>query len=203
MRTRHALFLVLLAAPGSVAAQAPGARWIVTLGVEGMRYGAAAQDTVTAPAGAAADLRPSGRLGVRVALQRALGAWRVGAALGWAQGDVEAGNDVIAIRDRTADLSRYRVAGGVERRLTRLGAGELAAEAGPTLDLWMLDGTTRTRVGAECALALRLPMGTVELENRVAFGISASPLEEEDVGGEFELRALRALEIGVGVRVPL
>ena len=193
---------VLLAAPGVLPAQSPPAPWTLTAGLDGMRFTAAARDT-EAPAAEAAGLRPSGRMGARVALQRAAGAWRAELGLGWAPGNVEAANDAVAIRDRTADLSRFRVSAGVERTVARAGAGELAFAAGPILDLWSVEGDTRLRAGAACALALRLPLGAVALENRLGFGVSGSPLKAGDVDGEFELRAVTAVEFGVALRLSL
>lgn len=195
-----ALALVALAARSE--AQVPAARWTLGLGVEGIRFAAAARDTFTA-AGPAADLRPSGRVGIRLALHRASGAWRVGAAAGWAWGEVEAANDAVVIRDRTAHLTRYRVAASLERRLARLGAGELAVELSPVLDLWSLAGGTRARGGAECGAVLRVPLGAVAVEHRIALGLSASPLVADDVGWEFELRPLRTVGYGLSLRVPL
>jgi hypothetical protein len=171
MRVSHWLVPALLAVPGELAGQAAPAAWTLAAGLDGIRFGAAARDT-TAPAGSAVSLRPSGRVGAWVALQRAAGAWRVELALGWAGGNVEAGNEAVAIRDRTADLSRYRVSAGVERTVARVAAGELALTVSPLLDLWSLDGETRLRAGAECRLALRLPLGGAAIENRIGFGMS-------------------------------
>ncbi|HYC32606.1 MAG TPA: hypothetical protein VEB59_10000, partial [Gemmatimonadales bacterium] len=112
-------------------------------------------------------------------------------------------NDAVAIRDRTADLSRYRAGLAVERRLARLGNGLVFAEVEPTLDLWSLDGETRTRFGIQAGVTVRLPLGGLELEQRLVAGLSASPLEAADLGGEFALRALRVVGFGAGVRLPL
>ncbi len=202
MRNHCALVLLLLVPPAGLAGQSTGRPWSITLGVAGVRFGSTAHDTVS-PDGSAVHLKPSGRVGIRAALRRTLGVWGIAVGVGWAQGDVEAANDAVAIRDRTADLSRYRLAAGVERRVARLGAGEVALGLGPTLDLWTLDGDTRVRVGAEGGLALRVPLGSAVLENRIALGLSASPLEASEVGEEFQLRRLRAVEVGVGLRVPL
>ena len=73
----------------------------------------------------------------------------------------------------------------------------------PMLDLWSLDGETRVRAGAECGLGLRLPLGGAAIENRIGFGMSGSPLEPADVDEVFETRPLRAVNVGVGLRIPL
>jgi hypothetical protein len=186
---------------GPLTAQAPS-RWSWSLGLEGLRFGAGAQDTV-AESGSAVALRPSGRIGARLGVHRALGSWTAGLTIGVAQGNVEAANEVVAIRDRTADLSRYRAGVAVERRLARPRQGHLSFGVEPSLDLWSLDGETRTRAGLQAGLTLRLPLGTLELEQRIIVGVSRSPLEAADLGGAFERRSLRMLGFGVGVRAPL
>ena len=186
----------------TVPLQAQERGWTFSTAIEAVRFGATATDTLTDPAGAV-DLRPSGRLGARIGAHRGLGAWAVGVVLGWAPGNVEAANDAVVIRDRTADLSRYRAAVEIERKLAHPGGGTVALSVAPALDLWSLDGETRTRAGLEAGLALRLPLGGVLVEHRVAVGLSAAPIERGDVGGEFVLRSLRTVGFGLGLRVPL
>lgn len=201
MRSSRWLVPALLGLPCALAGQsAPGA-WTVTAGVDAVRFGAAARDTV-APAESAVDLRPSGRVGLRMAVQRAVGRWRVEVALGWAGGNVEAGNEAVAIRDRTVDLSRYRVGLGLERALAHPGRTEVTLALRPSLDLWTLDGENRVRAGAECTLALRVPLGGAALEHRIGLGVSGSPLKAEDVDAVFERKRLVALTVGVGWRLP-
>jgi hypothetical protein len=201
MHVRRGIVLLLGLAAGPLEAQASSG-WGLTVGVEGLRFAGAARDTVAAEP-AAAGLGPSGRVGLRAAVQRRAGSWGVALAFGWAGGDVEASNDAVAIRDRTADLSRYRLGAAVERILARPGEGELSLEAGPALDLWALDGDTRLRLAAVAGIVLRLPLGRAAVEHRLALGLEASPLTIADVGGDFELRTLRTVELGVGVRLPL
>ena len=186
---------------GPLAAQS-SSRWALSLGLEGLRFGATARDTISEPP-SAVEIRPSGRIGARVAVRRSLGGWTAGLTVGFAPGNVEAANDAVAIRDRTADLSRYRAALTVERHLARLGDGLLSVELEPTLDLWSLDGETRTGAGFQGGVLLRLPLGGLEVEQRLTGGLSASPLEPADLGGEFDLRRLWAVGFGAGVRVPL
>ena len=201
MDVRRGIVLLLSLAAGPLEAQTRTG-WGLTVGVEGLRFAGTAQDTI-APGPAAAGLRPSGRVGLRAAVQRRVGSWGVVLAVGWAAGDVEASNAAVAIRDRTVDLSRYRLAAAVDRILARPGEGELSLEAGPAMDLWALDGETRVRLAALAGIVLRIPLGRAAVEHRLAFGLEASPLTDADVGGEFELRTLRTVEFGVGVRLPL
>jgi hypothetical protein len=136
-----------------------------------------------------------------VALQRAAGAWRVELALGWAGGNVEAGNEAVAIRDRTANLSRYRVSAGVERTVARVAAGELALTVSPAGPL-----VPRRRNppagGRQCRLALRLPLGGAAIENRIVrdVGFAAGASGCGRGAGE---KSLRAVNFGVGLRIPM
>jgi hypothetical protein len=188
--------------PAFLAAQTgPASGWSVTLAAEAMRFGRiGVQDE---DAVAQAELRPSGRGGFRVTLERLFGAWRAQVEAGWAAGDTEVTNEFVAIRDKQLDMSRFRLAPAVERRVSAVGPGELAIALAPSLDFWQADGNSRTRLGVEGRLAVRVPLGRLALENRVAFGISGAPVDQEDVGDLFELRALRSVTFGVGVRVPL
>jgi hypothetical protein len=201
MRACRRLLFVLVVWAGPMRAQSSGG-WTVTAGLEGSRFATTARDT-TSLSDAAVQLRPSGRIGVRVAVQRRIGSWAVGAVLGWAEGDAEASNGAVAIRDRTVDLSRYRVAVGFERTVARMGAAALAVELSPTLDLWTVAGESRTCPGVETGLMLRMPLGGVAAEQRLALGLSASPLNAGDVGEGFELRTLSAVSYMVGLRLPL
>jgi hypothetical protein len=66
-----------------------------------------------------------------------------------------------------------------------------------------VDGDHRLEVGVETSLALRLPVGPLELENRITLGISGSPIDQEDIGEGGAMRSLRTLAFGFGLRVPL
>jgi len=123
--------------------------------------------------------------------------------VGWAGGHASAANSVVAIEDKTAELSRLRVATALSRRLTGVGSGQLALALGPTFDIWLVDGAQRSRVGAEARLTLRVPVGSVELENRISAGLSSSPVVREDLEEGFALNGLRALAFGTGLRIRL
>jgi hypothetical protein len=198
--------LLLSLLPAYLPAQGQGhvvpAGWSVAVGADGLWFGRAASDT-GAPAEQSADLRPSGRAGLRVTLARTLGEWRAQLELGLAQGDAEARNRAVAIRDRTLDLSRYRLAVGLERAVTAVGAGEIALALAPTLDLWRAGGESRVRWGLEARGTLRLPLGPLALENRLGLGWSGAPLDEVDLIDDFDRHALRTLVFGVGLRMPI
>ncbi len=109
------VFLILV--PTTSAAQdIPGSQgWSLAFGGDGLRFGPTARDKAV-PGESAADLRPSGRAGARATLARSLGAWRMQLEAGFAQGSAEVANQVVAVRDKTLDLSRYRLSPALERR---------------------------------------------------------------------------------------
>lgn len=204
MRLRSSLpLLALLAAPPPTAAQVPAALlgWHLGAGVDALRFG----DTgVSDPAaGDPPELRPSGRLAVHLRLVRALGPWHGAVEADWADGSIEAHNDLVVIADRSSGVSRYRVAVAVGRRLVGIGAGALLAELAPTLDLWTLLGEHRMRAGAEGRMVLLVPLAGVLLEHRIGLGISGSPLEPHDIGPGAATRSLRTISAGFGLRLRL
>lgn len=200
MRLHSSLLLALLAAPPPTSAQTHAVPdgWRLGGGVEAVRFGHVAV-TDAAP-GVAAEIRPSGRAGVHLAATRSSGPWDLSVEAGWATGHIEASNDVVAIRDLTSDVTRYRLAVGLTRSVLTSGAGVVAVGLVPTLDLWAVEGESRLRAGAEGRLVLRVPLGAVELENRVGLGLSGNPIEAADVGETADLRGLRAVVVGVGLR---
>ena len=200
---RPALLLALLAASPPAAAQthAVHSGWHLGGGVDALRF---AHVVVSgAEPGAAAEVRPSNRAAFHLGVGRVLGPWQVGIEAGLAEGHIEARNDVVAISDLTADVTRYRFAIAISRDVASLGAGQLGLELAPTLDIWSVDGTHRTRGGAEGRVVLRVPLGSCELQQRLGFGLSGSPIEAADIGDVADERGLRTLTIGIGVRTRL
>ena len=200
MRLHSSFLLSLLAASPPIAAQMPteDTGWHLGGGVEVVRFGHVAVSQ-GAP-GVAAEVRPSGRAAVHLSIGRKHGAWNLDLEAGWAGGHVEAGNDALSIQDRTSDVSRYRLAIGFARRLASAGSGAIAVALAPTLDLWAVDGDNRVRAGAEGRLVLRVPLGAVELENRIGIGLSGNPIEATDIGEVSDRRGLRTVLVGVGLR---
>lgn len=203
MRLARSLLLALLAAPPPLAAQMPARRhgWHLGAGVDAVRFGHVAIGE--AAPGVPAEVRPSARPALHLTVARSASPWEVSVEVGWAGGNIEAGNDRIAILDLTAEVSRYRLSLGLTRRLAALGAGGLHVQLAPAIDIWSVTGEARARAGAEARLMLLVPLGSVELEHRAGFGLSGSPIEAEDLGQAVEERGLRALSIGVGLRAPL
>jgi hypothetical protein len=201
MRLHPSLLLSLLAAAPPIAAQMPAddTGWHLGGGVEAVRFGHVAV-TEAAP-GVATEVRPTGRPAIHLSVGRKYGSWGLDLEAGWAGGHIEAGNDALFIQDRTSDVSRYRLAIGITRRVASAGSGVIAVGLAPTLDLWAVDGDSRVRAGAEGRLVLRVPLGAVELENRIGVGLSGNPIEATDIGEVSDLRGLRTVLVGVGLRL--
>jgi hypothetical protein len=200
MRSGFSLLLALLAAAPPSAAQTPSdIGWRLGGGVEAVRFAWVAQ--TTAASGVAVELRPSGRAAAHFTAGRSYGPWQADLEIGWAGGHILASNEAVSIEDRSSDVTRYRLAPGLGRRVATLGQGEVVAVVAPTIDLWSVDGDSRLRAGAEGRLLLRARVGPMELENRVAFGLSASPIGAADIGEASDQRALRSVSAGIGVRV--
>jgi hypothetical protein len=203
MRLRFALLIPLLAAAPPTAAQTPAEHdgWHLGGGVDALRFGHVALSD--AEPAAAAKVRPSGRAAFRLGVGRTVGLWDVSVEAGWAEGEIEIGNDVLSVRDLTSDVTRYRLSLAVGHRLTMLGTARLGFELAPTIDLWSVTGDSRARAGAEGRVLLRVPLGGVGLENRIGVGLSGSPIEAGDLGDVAEERGLWTLLIGLGVRTGL
>jgi hypothetical protein len=200
MRLHPSILLSLLAAALPAAAQMPAddTGWHLGGGVEAVRFGHVAVSE--AAPGVAAEVRPSGRPAVHLSAGRKYGAWGLELEAGWAGGHIEAGNDALSIQDRTSDVSRYRLAIGIVRQVAAAGTGAIGIALAPTLDLWAVEGDNRVRAGAEGRLVLRVPLGSVELENRIGVGFSGNPIEATDIGEVSDLRGLRTVFVGVGLR---
>jgi hypothetical protein len=200
MRFHPAFLLSLLAASPPLVAQVPArdSGWCLGAGVETVRFGHIASSR--AAPGVAAEVRPSARPALYASIGRAIGSWSLQLEAGWAGGHIEAGNDAVSVQDRTSAVSRYRLALGFERRGASAGPGTIVAALAPTLDLWSVAGSGRIRAGAEGRLLLRIPIGAVELENRLGVGLSGNPIEAGDVGEVSDLRGLRTVLVGMGLR---
>ena len=203
MRLHRSLLLSLLAATPPTAAQMPAARtgWHLGGGSDAVRFAHVAVSE--AAPGVAAEVRPSGRPAVHLVGRAAAGSWGLDLEAGWAGGHIEVGKRRrLGPGSRRPDVSRYRLA--VWHRPADRGRREPAPSSlalAPTLDLWAVDGD-----GRECVPArrrgslLRVPLGAVELENRIGVGLSGNPIEAADIGEVSDLRGLRTLFVGIGLR---
>jgi hypothetical protein len=200
MRLHPSLLLSLLAAPPPTAAQTQAGYtgWHLGGGVEAVRFGHVAMSQ--AAPGVTAEVRPSGRPAIHLSAGKEYVSWGFELEAGWAGGHIEAGNDALSIQDRTTDVSRYRLAIAVVRKIAVVGHGGIGLSLAPALDLWTVGGNTRVRAGAEGRVVLRAPLGSVELENRIGVGFSGNPVQATDLGEVSDLRGLRTLSVGLGLR---
>jgi hypothetical protein len=185
------------------AAQSPTGTfgWHLGGGIEAVRFGHVAVSQ--AVPGVPAEVRPTPRPALHLTVGRAMGHWRVDLETGWAGGYLEAGNDVLAVQDKGAQVARHRLGLAIARRVATTGSGTIELALMPTLDLWSVDGDGRVRAGAEGQMVLRVPLGAVELVNRLSAGLSGNPIQAEDLGDVSDLRGLRALSVGIGLRFPI
>ncbi|HET7425032.1 MAG TPA: hypothetical protein VFJ92_15820 [Gemmatimonadales bacterium] len=194
---------MLLVLPTISLAQAvapPG--WQLGILLESVRFSRGLVDAAS-PSDIAAGLRPSAGTALALTLARSGAVWRGELVAGWAGMRPQADNESVAVLDRTTHLTRMRLGAALERSLFGIGAASLALGAGPTLDWWRVVGEDRVRVGGAALVALRLPLGTWMLENRLGLGVSESPFVPEDVGETYETRTLLSVTLGLAVRAPL
>ncbi|MFL5516896.1 MAG: hypothetical protein ACJ8DJ_12110 [Gemmatimonadales bacterium] len=179
-----------------------GPRWELGVVLESVHFSRGLVDAA-APSDIAAGLRPSSGTGISVALTRGGAAWGGELMAGWAGMRPQADNESVVVLDRTTQLTRFRLGAALERRICGIGTGSLALGAGPTLDWWRVVGEDRVRLGWAAVAALRLPVGTWALENRLGLGFSGSPFVPDDAGESYETRTLVSVTWGIGVRAPL
>lgn len=204
MRTLIGLIVgATLAAVTTMEAQAVPDCWSLRFTVARDAFQGASTDTTTIP-GASVEVVPAPRLSFEAGASRALGAWEVGLTAGYAAGALRARTDALLLEDRTGDVQRFRASILVGRRIATLGPTTMLILTGPALDHWKTAGIgDRTTFSARIALALRIPLGPMRLENLVGFGVGGSPFRRVDLPVEARLRMLRTWSFGIGLYIPL
>ncbi|HEY9442260.1 MAG TPA: hypothetical protein VIQ25_03365 [Gemmatimonadales bacterium] len=204
MRLPPYLIAAILAIPVTGSAQVvPSPGWELGVLLESVRFSRGLVDAAAPSQDAAAGLRPASGTSIALTLARGGAAWRGELVAGWAGMRPQADNASVAVLDRTTRLTRWRLGAGLTRRLLGIGAGSLNLGAGPTLDWWRVIGEDRVRFGGAALAALRLPLGTWAVENRLGVGVSGSPFVSEDAGETYETRTLVSVTLGIVVRAPL
>src|SRR5438094_3938795 len=165
MRTLVAACLVAgLVVPGTVSAQ-----WGIAAEIGVARFGGSSRDTSGTTVG---PYRPTT---VELRLDRGRGFARVALALLYAKTGIAGEQPGLAVVQY--DLaSLCEVEPQVSFRLARFGAGvDVRLEAGPAIQLWTVDGDSRTRVAAQTAAALEWPLaGSPTGSLRVSGALSGS-----------------------------
>ena len=204
MRLPPCLIAAILAIPVTGSAQGvPSPGWELGVLLESVRFSRGLVDAAAPSEDVAAGLRPASGTSIALTLARGGAAWRGELVAGWAGMRPQADNPSVAVLDRTTRLTRWRLGAGVTRRLLGIGAGSLNLGAGPTLDWWRVIGEDRVRFGGAALAALRLPLGTWAMENRLGVGVSGSPFVSEDAGDTYETRTLVSVTLGIVIRAPL
>jgi hypothetical protein len=204
MRLPPCLIAAILAIPVTGSAQVvPSPGWELGVLLESVRFSRGLVDAAAPSEDVAAGLRPASGTSIALTLARGGAAWRGELVAGWAGMRPQADNASVAVLDRTTRLTRWRLGAGVTRRLLGIAAGSLNLGAGPTLDWWRVIGEDRVRFGGAALAALRLPLGTWAMENRLGVGVSGSPFVSEDAGETYETRTLVSVTLGVVIRAPL
>lgn len=203
MRLRFLLISLAQLLPGTLPAQEHGGRWALVLSFARESFRGASSDTSSIP-GTTVEVYPSSRLSTELGLGRRLGAWDLTVSAGYASGDLRATTDLLAVDDRTTSVTRYRGALLLSRRVARFREASLLLLGGPVVDHWTTTGLgDRTTVGGRAGVALRVPLGRVELENRALFGLGSSPFNRRDLPPEAKIESLRSWSLGVALRLRL
>ena len=101
--------------------------------------------------------------------------------------------------------SLWEVSPQVSFLLTRFGVGvDVRLEAGPALQLWNLDGESRTRLGGRAATVVEWPLARDLTGSLRVSGVSSeSVFDAADTPSGVERRATRRFGVAVGLRYQL
>jgi hypothetical protein len=188
--------LMLLAVPGTGAAQQPGG-WRLTASTAQTWFGAAAENDATR-------FGPSSGLGVGLGIIRQLRQWEVGLELEVQPAVLRAADSASAIEVPSVSFGRSGAALVVTRTIVHVGRATVVGGAGMRADAWTLTAEdTRLRSGGELRLGIRLDAGPFRIDNMVTAGQSASPFEPDDLPEGYRKRALRWIGAGMVVSVGL
>lgn len=204
---KHLAVLLLACCVALVRAVPAGAQdhpvraWHVGLAADLPAFFGASRDTIEVEG---TSVRPGQALALGLSVARAWHAWDATLDLTYLPSHVEAASPELLVQARGITLERLRLAPLLGRRLAGLPTGSLWLQAGPTIDFWSADGNdSRTVVGAQGRLALRLPLGRFELENVLAYQWSAGPFREDELPAGYARRALHAVAVGANLRFGL
>ena len=153
--------------------------------------------------GAPAELSQAALPGLALRADADLGRWRLELALAQAPGTASAAFQGVETSLTSSQVSAWELRPRLGLRL--FGSADGAAGlilAGPTLQLWNVDGEeARTTVAASVAFALEAPL-SARLRLATRGGVTAGPsfLTGEGFEGEAETTGVTRWEAGVGVR---
>ncbi|HXL12024.1 MAG TPA: hypothetical protein VN955_11560 [Gemmatimonadales bacterium] len=195
MRTLIGLLAaVALAVPG----RASAAQWGLSAEVGVARFGGTSRDSSGSTLG---PYRPT-TFGAR--LDRELGPVRVGIGLLYARTGLagEQNQTAVVFYDRA---SLVEAAPEISLRVARFGGGVVTRVAGgPSLDIWDVDGVSRTRVAARGAVALEWPLSGRCIGSLRATGVlSGSMMNRDETPAGVERQATRRGGVSIELRYRL
>src|SRR2546430_3544211 len=194
MRTLVAAYLVAgFFVPATVAAQ-----WGIAAEIGVARFGGSSRDTSGTTVG---PYRPTT---VELRLDRGLRSARVAIAVLYAKTGIAGEQPGLAVVQYDI-ASLWEVAPQLSFRLAGFGVGvDVRLEAGPALQLWDLDGESRTRVGGRAATVLEWPLARALTGSlRLSGALSRSVFDAADTPSGVERRATRRFGVAVGLRYQL
>ena len=195
MRILAATCLVvgLAAAPRALSAQ-----WGVSAEMGVARFAGSSRDSSGVTVG---PYRPTT---FEVRVDGRLGAPRVAIAVLYAKTGIAGEQPGLAVVQYDI-ASLWEVAPQLSFRLARFGVGvDVRLEAGPALQLWDLDGESRTRVGGRAATVLEWPLARALTGSlRLSGALSRSVFDAADTPSGVGRRATRRFGVAVGLRYQL
>ena len=194
MRTLAVTWLVAgLVTPGALSAQ-----WGVAAEIGVARFGGSSRDTSGITVG---PYRPTT---FELRLDRGIGSARV--ALGVLRAKTGIAGEQSGLAIVQYDIaSLWEITPQLSLRVARFGVGvDLRLEVGPAVQLWKVDGDSRTRVAARGAAALEWPLArTLTGSVRVTGVLGGSVFNPDETPPEVERRATRRFGVAIGARYRL
>ncbi|HEU5051185.1 MAG TPA: hypothetical protein VFU00_12720 [Gemmatimonadales bacterium] len=190
--------LLLIAAPSFAQQAARREGWSVGLFTSFMHFSAAAVATPERAIG------PSRSTAIGASAWRAIGPLRIRLSAEHLSARLEVRNADVTITAAEPSLDRTRLAADALLCLARAGQARVTLGAGPALDLWA-PGTdpVRARAGVQGELAIEFHLGGVTVVNAIGGGISASPLERDDLPEGYGARKLRSAGVTLAASLDL
>ena len=179
----------------AVAPRPSSAQWGIGVEIGVARFGGSSRDTSGTTVG---PYRPTT---FELRADRGLGPARVVLAVLYAKTGIAGEQPGVVVVQYDA-ASFWEIAPQLSLRLARFGAGvDVRLEAGPAIQLWDLEGDSRTRAAARTTAALEWPLARALTGSlRVSATLSGSVFDQADTPGGVERRATRRFGVAVGLR---
>jgi len=179
----------------AVAPRPSSAQWGVAVEIGVARFGGSSRDTSGTTVG---PYRPTT---FELRADRGLGPARVALAVLYAKTGIAGEQPGLAVVQYDI-ASLWEVAPQMSFLLARFGVGvDVRLEAGPALQLWNLDGASRTRLGGRAAAVVEWPLARDLTGSLRVSGVSSeSVFDAADTPSGVERRATRRFGVAVGLR---